>query len=127
MRRSWVAAALLLFAGALSACDRDEGVYQQASVLTGGNPRNGPAAIGRYGCGSCHTIPKVRSAVGTVGPPLTGIASRGYLAGRLPNSPDNMVQWIQHPQHVEKGTVMPEMGVTDSDARDITAFLYTLR
>jgi len=119
--------AVLLFAACLTACDRDETMYQQAAVLTGGNPRNGPAAIGRYGCGSCHTIPRVRSAIGTVGPPLTGIASRSYLAGRLPNSPDNMVRWIQHPQHVEHGTAMPEMGVTDTDARDITAFLYTLK
>jgi cytochrome c1 len=38
-----------------------------------------------------------------------------------------MMRWIQHPQHVEKGNVMPEMGVTETDARDITAFLYTLR
>ena len=126
MPRSLIAAAILL-TGALTACSSDESVYREAAVLTGGNPRKGPAAIGRYGCGSCHTIPKVRSAVGTVGPPLTGIALRGYLAGRLPNSPDNMVRWIQHPQHVEKGTAMPEMGVTDTDARDITAFLYTLR
>jgi cytochrome c1 len=38
-----------------------------------------------------------------------------------------MIQWIQHPQHIERGTAMPEMGVTADDARDITAFLYTLR
>ena len=127
MRRSWLAASLLVFSTVSSACDRNGEVYRQAEILTGGNPRNGPAAIGRYGCGSCHTIAKVRSAIGKVGPPLTGIASRGYLAGRLPNSPDNMVRWIQHPQLVEKGNVMPEMEVTDTDARDITAFLYTLR
>jgi cytochrome c1 len=125
MRRTWLA--VLPLAALLSSCQRDESVYRQAEMLTGGNPRNGPAAIGRYGCGSCHTIPKVRSAIGTVGPPLTGIALRTYLGGRLPNSPDNMVRWIQHPQHVEQGTAMPEMGVTDTDARDITAFLYTLR
>jgi cytochrome c2 len=127
MRRSCLAASVLVFVTLLGACNRDETVYRQAEILTGGNPRNGPAAIGRYGCGSCHTIANVRSAVGTVGPPLTGIASRGYLAGRLPNSPDNMMRWIQHPQQIEKGNVMPEMGVTDTDARDITAFLYTLR
>lgn len=120
-------AALLLFVSCIGACNRDDGIYREAAILTGGNPANGPAAIGRYGCGSCHTIPNVQAANGMVGPPLSGIASRGYLAGRLPNSPDNMVRWIQHPQHVEQGTVMPEMGVTDIDARDITAFLYTLR
>jgi cytochrome c1 len=126
MPRSVIAATVVL-AVMLAACRGDEQLYREASMLTGGDPRQGPAAIGRYGCGSCHTIPKVRSAVGTVGPPLTSIALRGYLAGRLPNTPDNMVRWIQHPQHIEKGTAMPEMGVTDADARDITAFLYTLR
>ena len=118
--------ALLLLSCVVS-CNRDEAVYRDAAILTGGDPRQGPAAIGRYGCGSCHTIPGIRAATGMVGPPLEGIASRAYLAGQLPNSPANMVRWIQHPQHVEKGTVMPEMGVTDPDARNITAFLYTLR
>ena len=125
MRRS--TALLVVLGMCLTACQRGETLRREAALLTGGDPALGPAAIGRYGCGSCHDIPGVRAAQGKVGPPLGGIASRAYLAGRLPNSPDNMVRWIQHPQRVEQGTVMPEMGVTDSDARDITAFLYTLR
>ena len=68
-----------------------------------------------------------RARDGEVGPPLDRIAGRYYLAGHLQNTPANMVRWIQHPQQVEKGTAMPEMGVTDSDARDIAAYLYTLR
>lgn len=112
---------------ALGACAADDAARMDAAMVTGGDPARGPAAIGRYGCGSCHTIPGVRGANGLIGPPLNGIASRAYLAGRLSNSPDNMVRWIQHPQHVERGNVMPEMGVTETDARDITAFLYTLR
>lgn len=50
-----------------------------------------------------------------------------YLAGRVTNTPADMIRWIQHPQKIEPGTAMPEMGVTDSDARDIAAYLYTLR
>lgn len=102
-------------------------VRDEAITLTGGDPDRGRAAIGRYGCGSCHDIPGIRSARGTVGPPLDGIAVRTYVAGRLPNSPVNMMQWIQHPQHIERGSAMPDTGVTDADARDITAFLYMLR
>ena len=108
-------------------CDRDRAVYEEARTLTGGDPHRGAAAIGRYGCGSCHQIPGIRGASATVGPPLAGIALRSYLAGRLSNSPDNMRRWIQHPQEIERGNAMPEMGVTDADARDITAYLYTLR
>jgi cytochrome c2 len=95
--------------------------------LTGGDPDRGIAAIGRYGCAACHTIPGIRGANAAVGPPLTRIASRSYLAGQIQNTSANMVRWIQHPREVEKGTAMPEMGVTDSDARDIAAYLYTLR
>jgi cytochrome c1 len=117
-----LAAVLLCLAG----CRRDA-AREEAMTLTGGDPDKGIVAIGRYGCGSCHDIPGVRSARGTVGPPLGRIAARTYLAGRLSNSPANMVRWIRHPQHVEPGTAMPEMGVTDADARDIAALLYTLR
>ena len=121
------AVTLIVILVCLPSCNGRDAVREQAVTLTGGNPDNGMAAIGRYGCGSCHDIPGIRSARGTVGPPLGRIAARTYLAGRLSNTPANMMQWIQHPQQVERGTAMPEMGVTDGDARDITAFLYTLR
>ena len=100
---------------------------QVATAMTGGDPERGETAIERYGCGSCHAIPGVRGANAVVGPPLDHIASRHYLAGRLRNSPENMMQWIQHPHKIEPDNVMPDMGVTDQDARDIAAYLYTLR
>jgi cytochrome c len=111
----------------VASCVGRDAAREQAVALTGGDPDKGRAAIGQYGCGSCHDIPGIRSARGTVGPPLGRIAVRTYLAGRLSNSPANMMRWIRHPQLVEPGTAMPEMGVTDGDARDIAAFLYTLR
>jgi cytochrome c2 len=109
---------------ALTACSN---VRREAMQLTGGDPDRGVQMIGRYGCAACHTIPGIRGANAVVGPPLTRIASRSYLAGQIQNTPGNMVRWIQHPREVERGTAMPEMGVTDSDARDIAAYLYTLR
>jgi cytochrome c len=103
------------------------GARREAAELTGGDPDRGADAIGRYGCSACHTIPGIQRANAQVGPSLERIAGRYYLAGQLHNTPSNMVRWIQHPQQVERGTAMPEMGVTDSDARDIAAYLYTLR
>ena len=100
---------------------------REAETLTGGNVRRGRAAIAKYGCGTCHTITGVRAANATVGPPLDRIAARMYLGGHLTNSPANMMKWIQHPQAIEPKTVMPELGVTDEDVKDIAAFLYTLR
>ena len=81
----------------------------------------------KYGCQSCHTIPGVVGADGLVGPPLAGIASRSYIAGVLPNAPANMLRWIQDPKLVDSLTAMPNVGVTPSDARNIAAYLYTLR
>lgn len=95
--------------------------------VPGGDPGQGRQAIARYGCGSCHEIAGVAGADGKVGPPLTGIADRQYIAGMLPNTPENLVHWIRDPQAVVPGNVMPDMGVTEPDARDIAAYLYTLR
>jgi cytochrome c1 len=69
----------------------------------------------------------VAGADGLVGPPLAGIASRAYIAGVLPNAPDNMLRWIRDPKSVDPLTAMPNTGVTPSDARHIAAYLYTLR
>ncbi len=120
---TWTALALLL--AATSGCSHE--AYKSASAMTGGDPERGSQTIARYGCNACHTIPGIPGTRGLVGPPLTQIARRVYLAGRLPNTPGNMLKWIQHPQQIEPGTVMPEMGVGDRDARDIAAYLYTLR
>jgi cytochrome c2 len=67
----------------------------------------------------------VRTATGSVGPPLDGIAVRVIIGGHLSNTPDNMEKWIRYPQQVSPGTAMPDLNVGAEDARDITAFLYT--
>jgi cytochrome c2 len=96
-----------------------------AATITGGDPRRGEAMFIQYGCGSCHAVKNVRTAMGTVGPPLDGVAVRTIIAGRLANRPENMQRWIRDPQHVSPGTAMPDLNVGEQDARDITAFLYT--
>jgi cytochrome c2 len=92
-----------------------------------GDPKKGKAAIERYGCGSCHEIAGVTGAVGKVGPPLTGVASRVYIAGVMRNNTVNIVRWIQNPQAFVPNVVMPNLGVSQDDARDIAAYLGTLR
>jgi cytochrome c len=113
----------------LSACTQLSTEEVRAASITtdGGNARSGRDSIRRYGCNTCHTIAGVPGANGLVGPPLDGIANRQYIAGELPNTAENLMRWIQHPQQVEPHTVMPEMNVTDQDARDIAAYLYTLK
>jgi putative membrane protein len=123
---------LLLFAAAalgLAGCDRDRDTSNDriASELTGGDPENGRRAIVNYGCDTCHNIPGVLTATATVGPPLMQIGLRSYLAGRIDNTPENMIKWIRQPHSIDPETAMPETGVTESDGRDIAAYLYTLR
>jgi len=98
---------------------------EHAGAEVGGDPQRGEAMFIQYGCGSCHSLKNVRTATGMVGPPLDGIALRVIIGGHLANTPANMEHWIQDPQHVSPGTAMPDLGVGDGDARDITAFLYT--
>lgn len=118
--------AILIIAIAALACHREDDA-KTARQLTRGEPRRGGVAIQRYGCGACHEVQGVDGANGQVGPSLNGIGSRMYLAGRLPNTPDNMMRWVREPQTVANGTVMPNLNVTEADARDIAAYLYTLR
>lgn len=121
-----VVAAVVLAAGYAIWDDRRE-LEARAAGLTGGDPHAGRQAIQRYGCGSCHTVPGVARAQGMVGPPLTAFGRRIFVAGRLPNTPDNLIHWIVDPQDVSPATAMPMTGVTEEDARDIAAYLYTLR
>ncbi len=94
---------------------------------TGGVASRGVQVILDKGCGSCHTIPGVHGAAGMVGPPLFFFSRRTMLAGELPNTPENLVNWIRSPQSVEADTAMPNLGLTDQQARDVAAYLYTLR
>jgi cytochrome c2 len=111
-----------------AACDVPNAeARREAAAITGGDPAYGPALMRKYGCQACHTIPGVDGADGLVGPPLSGIASRSYIAGVLPNTPANMMKWIENPKGVDSLTAMPVTGVTESDARHIAAYLYTLR
>src|SRR5690242_10332210 len=99
----------LLTASILTGCG---GAASSAMAsATGGDLYRGAAAISRYGCGSCHTIKGISGANGLVGPPLTGIGSRLYVAGMLTNIPENIEHWIQDPTGINPHTVMPKLGV----------------
>lgn len=129
IRQSDIRAAVALIAACafiFSSCGF-EAKAKASAAITGGNPWAGKNKIAYYGCGSCHTIPGISGADGLVGPPLTKVASRVYVAGVLPNTPGNMSTWIQNPRGVDDKTAMPNLGVNAKDAQDIVAYLYTLK
>jgi len=97
-----------------------------AETMTGGRVAAGKAAIERPGCGTCHVIPGVAIAKGRVGPSLRYVAVRPTIGGKRTNDPANLVMWIRTPQHISPGTAMPDQAVSETQARDISAYLYTL-
>ena len=90
------------------------------------SPERGLSMLSQHACAACHTIPGVISSNSNVGPPLAGMARRRLIAGRLANTPDNMVQWLRKPHIIKPGTAMPDMGVTEAHARDMASYLATL-
>jgi cytochrome c len=116
-----------LLAVCAAGCGNADDEHAAAAMTGGGSPARGRAAIERYGCATCHTIPGVRGAEALVGPPLTQIASRSYIGGVLTNSPENMIRWLRDPRAVDGLTAMPNVGLSEQDARDIASYLYTLK
>ena len=118
----------LLAAGAAAAWQYQQGqdhLRQRAEAISGGSATRGKQLFVSYGCGGCHQLNGIPQAHGQVGPPLQGLGSRAFIAGKLENRPDNLRLWIQHPQVVSPGTAMPDLGITPSQTRDLAAFLYT--
>jgi cytochrome c2 len=96
-------------------------------ALTGGDPKAGRTLFDRRGCGACHAISNDRDATGLAGPPLGKFGLRSVLAGEWPNDPAHLIAWVQHPQAMKPGVGMPDAGLTEEEARDVSAYLYTLR
>jgi cytochrome c2 len=116
----------LIFALLTAGC-RGGRYAPSAQIVPGGSPERGAQVIERYDCGSCHFIPGIAGAGGTVGPPLLWFARRTFIAGELPNTPANLIRWVRDPPSVEPGTAMPVLGLDEQQARDVAAYLYTLR
>ena len=118
------AAAAILVLVLLGGCSGQE---RSGVRVTGGSPELGARAIKKYGCGSCHTIPGIKGATALVGPPLVHFSQRTFIAGELANSPDNLARWIEDPKGVEPKTAMPDLGVSAGEARNIAAYLLSLK
>lgn len=116
MRHAW-----LLTAAVLAGCGNE------APLALNGDAERGRLLLRQFGCGSCHRIPGVAGPQSDAAPPLEGIARRVYLAGVLPNTPENMARWIRDPQHFAPHTAMPDLQVTEQHARDMVAYLQGLK
>lgn len=106
----------------LGACHGQSRVSRPA-----GSAQLGAITIARQACGSCHVIPGIEEADGRVGPPLVHFAAQQTIAGKLPNTPGNLVRFLKSPRTVVRNGAMPDLGLTDDQVRDIAAYLYTLK
>ncbi len=111
-------------AAALTACLAAAGILGGCGGQSASAER-GHDLIVTNGCGSCHRIGGVERANGDVGPSLTEFQSKPQIAGRLPNNPDEVVRWLLNPQAIDPPTLMPNLGLTPEQARDIANYLYT--
>jgi cytochrome c len=96
-----------------------------ARAISGGDPDQAPELIRRYGCGGCHTIPGIPGADGQVGPQLSDLIHRLYIGGVAANSPNQLAQWIVSPQKFSPHSAMPSTGISEAEARDVAAYLYS--
>src|ERR1051325_7196653 len=90
---------LLLLCSVCSCTSRGEVV--RAEDPTRASVDRGESLLYSYNCGSCHSIPGVAEAKGTLGPPLGGFAKQVYIAGLLTNTPENLVRWIVDPKKID--------------------------
>lgn len=95
--------------------------------LAGADPERGRVIAERLACAACHEIPGVAWPRGRVGGSLEGFAERPLIAGRFPNQPDVLVRWLTDAPSLAPDTAMPPQPLAPDEARDIAAFLYTLR
>jgi cytochrome c len=129
IRRRALATSTVLVAGIVAAACSSGPGGEPPPQVPDGNAGRGAVLMDsdHFGCGSCHVIPGIKGADGKVGPPLTDFGERQIIAGEVANTPGNLIRWITDPQSIEPATAMPNLHVTEAQARDIAAYLYTLR
>ena len=86
--------------------------------------KRGEIVLRQYACHACHQIEGVVGPDTNVGPALVDWRTRRYIAGTLPNTPENLARWIVDPPGVSPGTLMPDLDVSEAHAREMADFLF---
>lgn len=107
--------------------ERRAATQREAQGSTGGQIARAVPLMLANGCAGCHTIDGVPGAQGLVGPTLgSSLPQKVYIAGTLQNTPANMIAWLRRSRDMQPRTAMPSTGISEQDARDIAAYLYSL-
>jgi len=115
----WASLAALL----LAACGSKDAPPR---MIAGADPERGLAVMERVGCATCHVIPGIDWPKGSAGPSLEGFGASPMIGGRFPNQPEVLTAWLVDAPSLSPETAMPPMPLTDAEARDVAAYLYSL-
>ncbi len=120
-------AKMLLRVYGQSQSDFDVWVAQQRQLSArDASTDEGRSVFFHNACVNCHTIAGT-TATGRFGPDLTHVASRETIAsGIVQNTPENLKKWIDNPDQMKPGCLMPSMHLNDHDLNAVTAYLTTL-
>ena len=100
---------------------------QRSAAVVDPRVAEGKAAFEHIACVNCHTV-RGSMAQGKFGPDLTHLASRESLAsGIIKNTPQNLRQWLDDPDSIKPGSLMPKMNLSGRELDSITAYLASLR
>jgi cytochrome c oxidase subunit II len=102
---------------------------RQPAVAPPPDVARGAQVFSSAGCISCHSIRYGSGSVGgSIGPDLTHLASRGYIAaGELHNVRGNLAGWIVDSQAIKPGNFMPAIPLSSDDLQALLGYLESLK
>jgi cytochrome c oxidase subunit 2 len=100
---------------------------QQQPAVQDEKAADGRRVFETTACINCHAI-RGTAANGRFGPDLTHLMSRETIAsGAAENTPDKLRLWLQDPEAIKPGSLMPAMKLTDTDLDALVRYMETLR
>jgi cytochrome c oxidase subunit 2 len=100
---------------------------QKRNAIDEASARAGQATFLTLSCVNCHRVSGT-SADGTFGPDLSHLMSRDTLAsGAIPNTLDNLRQWVKDPQTIKPGSLMPNMQLNSRELDEVVEYLSSLK
>lgn len=100
---------------------------QKGPAVTDDRVAGGKRVFESTACINCHAV-NGTVANGRFGPDLTHLMSRSTIAaGAALNTPENLRLWIQDPDAIKRGSLMPAMQLSKPDLDALVGYLETLR
>lgn len=120
--RQWQNAAI---DGAVAYLFHFSGKHRYDPVPDGGDAAKGKTVFQTSGCLGCHTVKEGDRTVGPAEKPRYNVPDLSRIAEKT--TPEWLYAWVRDPRHYYPDTRMPDLRLSDEEARDVTAYLATLK